>query len=388
MNSTGKELSQADLIRNFVLMGLEPKLQTRLYEQYWRRMEEGFGQSAYASHFDGFMRHYLTVVTGSIPRLDDVYEAYKAYSQEQLAKDRNIEDLTREVWEFSRYFRALALGQESDPQLKSGFHDLRELKVDVAYPFLLEVYRDYGANVLSADDVLEIVRLVEAYVFRRAICAVPTNSMNKTFANFGRSLSKDRYLESVKASFLNLKSYRRYPVDDEFIARMQDRDLYNFRSRVYWLRRFENFDRKERVHVDDYTIEHIMPQNENLPQPWREALGTDWPEIQAKWLHTLGNLTLTGYNSEYSDKSFPQKRDMKGGFKVSPLHVNQGLAQLDNWDESTIKARAERMARRAAGVWPMPDLAPSVLSSYQTPTLSASEYSIEDHPNLLNGQRG
>ena len=386
MNSTGKELSQADLIRNFVLMGLEPKLQTRLYEQYWRRMEEGFGQSAYASHFDGFMRHYLTVVTRSIPRLDDVYEAYKAYSQEQLAKERNIEDLTREVWEFSRYFRALALGQESDPQLKSGFHDLRELKVDVAYPFLLEVYRDYEANVLSADDFLGIVRLVEAYVFRRAICAVPTNSMNKTFANFGRSLSKDRYLESVKASFLNLKSYRRYPVDDEFIARMQDRDLYNFRSRVYWLRRFENFDRKERVHVDDYTIEHIMPQNENMPQPWRDALGADWSEIKARWLHTLGNLTLTGYNSEYSDKIFAQKRDMDGGFKDSPLRVNQGLAQLDNWDESTIKARAERMAKRAAEVWPMPDLAPSVLSSYQTPTLSASEYSIDDHPNLLSGQ--
>jgi uncharacterized protein with ParB-like and HNH nuclease domain/predicted transport protein len=362
MNSTGKELSQADLIRNFVLMGLEPKLQTRLYEQYWRRMEEGFGQSAYASHFDGFMRHYLTVVTGSIPRLDDVYEAYKAYSQEQLAKNRNIEDLTREVWEFSRYFRALALGQENDPQLKSGFHDLRELKVDVAYPFLLEVYRDYDANVLSANDFLEIVRLVEAYVFRRAICAVPTNSMNKTFANFGRSLRKDRYLESVKATFLNLKSYR-----------------------SYWLRRFENFGRKERVHVDDYTIEHIMPQNENLPQQWREALGADWSEIQAKWLHTLGNLTLTAYNSEYSDKSFAQKRDMDGGFKDSPLRVSQGLAQLDEWNEDAIKARAEAMAKRAAEIWVMPSLEASVLSSYQMPSSSTSEYSIEDHPNLLSG---
>jgi uncharacterized protein with ParB-like and HNH nuclease domain/predicted transport protein len=386
MNSTGKELSQADLIRNFVLMGLEPKLQTRLYEQYWRRMEESFGQSAYAAHFDGFMRHYLTVVTGSIPRLGDVYEAYKAYAHEQLSKDRDIEDLVREVWEFSQFYRALTLGQEKNPQLALGFNDLRELKVDVAYPFLLEVYRDYVSEAVDAEDFLEIVRLVEAYVFRRAICAVPTNSMNKTFATFGRALLKDRYLESVKAHFLNLKSYRRFPVDDEFIARMQDRDLYNFRSRGYWLRRFENFGRKERVHVDDYTIEHIMPQNENLPQSWRDALGSDWSEIQTKWLHTLGNLTLTGYNSEYSDKSFTQKRDMNGGFKDSPLRVNQNLAQLDKWDEDTIKVRAGTMAKQAADIWGLPHLAASALASYQKAASTTSEYSIEDHPNLLSGE--
>jgi uncharacterized protein with ParB-like and HNH nuclease domain/predicted transport protein len=386
MNSTGRKLSQADLIRNFVLMGLEPELQTRLYEQYWRRMEEGFGQSAYASHFDGFMRHYLTVVTGSIPRLDDVYEAYKSYAQEQLATERNIEDLVREVWEYSRYFGAMVLGQEKDPQLASGFNDLRELKVDVAYPFLLEVYGDYKAEKLSGSDFVEIIRFVEAYVFRRAICAVPTNSMNKTFAMFGRSINKGAYLESVKAHFLTLKSYRRFPVNDEFIARMQDRDLYNFRSRGYWLRKFENFGRKERVHVDDYTIEHIMPQNENMPQTWRDALGANWAEIQAKWLHTLGNLTLTAYNSEYSDKSFVQKRDMEGGFKDSPLRVSQGLAQVETWDESAIKARAAKMAKRAAEVWCMPALPEAILSGYQTPASTASEYSIDDHPHLVAGE--
>ncbi|KIN71144.1 DUF262 and DUF1524 domain-containing protein [Sulfitobacter guttiformis] len=386
MNSTGRKLSQADLIRNFVLMGLEPELQTRLYEQYWRRMEEGFGQSAYASHFDGFMRHYLTVVTGSIPRLDDVYEAYKAYAQEQLATGRNIEDLVREVWEYSRYFGAMVLGQEKDPHLSLGFNDLRELKVDVAYPFLLEVYGDFKAEKLSAIEFVEIIRLVEAYVFRRAICAVPTNSMNKTFATFGRSINKDAYLESVKAQFLILKSYRRFPVNDEFIARIQDRDLYNFRSRGYWLRKFENFGRKERVHVDDYTIEHIMPQNENMPQTWRDALGENWAEIQAKWLHTLGNLTLTAYNSEYSDKSFEHKRDMEGGFKDSPLRVSQGLAQVEAWDESAIKARAAKMAKRAAEVWCMPALPEAILSGYRKPASIASEYSIDDHPHLVSGE--
>lgn len=385
MNSTGKELSQADLIRNFVLMGLEPKLQTRLYEQYWRRMEEGFGQTAYASHFDGFMRNYLTVVTGSIPRLDDVYDAYKAYSHEQAGAGRDVEDLVREVWEFSQYYCALALGQEKDKALALAFKDLRELKVDVAYPFLLEVYRDYAAKKISAEEFLEIVRLVESYVFRRAICAVPTNSLNKTFATFGRELKKDRYLESVKAHLLNMKSYRRFPRDEEFVARMQDRDLYNFRSRTYWLRKFENFGRKERVEVDDYTIEHILPQNEALSLEWQNALGPDWAVVQEKWLHTLGNLTLTGYNSEYSDKSFPEKRDMPGGFKESPLRVNKGLGQLETWNEEAIQARAQSLAEHASSVWAAPTLDPAVLTSYRAPVQAVSDYSIADHPNLSSG---
>ena len=386
MNSTGKELSQADLIRNFVLMGLEPKLQTRLYEQYWRKMEEGFGQGAYVAHFDSFMRHYLTIVTGAIPRQGDVYVAYKAYSHEQTAEGRDVEDLVREVWEFSKYYGALVLGQEKDKSLGLAFKDLRELKVDVAYPFLMEVYRDYDQGVIVAADFLEIVRLVEAYVFRRAICAVPTNSLNKTFATFGRELKKDRYLESVKAHFLRMRSYRRFPRDEEFIARMQERDLYNFRNRSYWLRKFENHGRKERVSVDDYTIEHILPQNENLSPEWQDALGEGWAAVREKWLHTLGNLTLTGYNSEYSDKPFAVKRDMEGGFKESPLRVNQGLGQLDTWNEDKIKARADRMARHAAAVWSSPDLPQDILETYQDPQEPSTDYSIDDHPHLTSGK--
>ncbi len=386
MNSTGKELSQADLIRNFVLMGLEPKLQTRLYEQYWRKMEEEFGQGAYVSHFDSFMRHYLTVVTGAIPRQGDVYTAYKTYSHEQVAGGRDVEDLVREVWEFSRRYGALALGQEINKPLALAFKDLRELKVDVAYPFLLEVYRDYDEEALTAEDFLEIVRLVEAYVFRRAICAVPTNSLNKTFANFGRELKKDRYLESVNAHFLNMRSYRRFPRDEEFAARMQDRDLYNFRNRSYWLRKFENHGRKERVSVDDYTIEHILPQNENLSEAWRECLGENWSAVQEKWLHTLGNLTLTGYNSEYSDRPFLVKQSMEGGFKDSPLRVNRGLGTVETWNETEIKARAEKMAERAADVWAAPHLPKDVLDTYREAEAPSSEYSIDDHPHLKSGK--
>ncbi len=145
---------------------------------------------------------------------------------------------------------------------------------------------------------------MEAYVFRRAVCAIPTNSLNKTFATFGRALRKDRYLESIQAHLLTLPSYRRFPNDEEFRRELMVRDLYNIPRRSYWLRRMENHNRKERVPVDEYTIEHILPQNENLHAKWREALGPEWRRIQETWLHTLGNLTLTGYNSEYSDRPF------------------------------------------------------------------------------------
>jgi len=384
MNSTGKELSQADLIRNFILMGLEPTLQTRLYEEYWRPMEQDFGQEAYGTQFDSFMRHYLTVRTGDIPREREVYEAFKDYSRTKPVQDAGIEALVKEIRAFARYFCALALGREQDAELAAAFHDLRELKVDVAYPFLLELYHDYANGALKPADFAAAVRWVEAYVFRRAICAIPTNSMNKTFGTFGKALKKDRYLESIQAHFLTLPSYRRFPGDDEFRRDLHTRDLYNFRSRSYWLRRLENHGRKERVAVDEYTIEHILPQNPELPAAWRQALGDDWQRVQQQWLHTLGNLTLTGYNAEYSDRGFAEKRDMKGGFKESPLKLNAGLGQLDAWNEAAIQARAGRLADQALTVWTAPKLDVATLAAYQpAKTPVSGGYTLADHPHLV-----
>ena len=385
MNSTGRELSQADLIRNFILMGLEPRLQTRLYEDYWRPMEVAFGQEAYGAHFDGFMRHYLTVKTGEIPNLREVYEGFKTYARSPAVAAPGVEALVRDIRDFARYFCAMALGAESDPGLKLAFQDLRELKVDVAYPFLLELYHDYASGELPGADFLAAVRLVESYVFRRAVCAIPTNSLNKTFATFSRALRKDCYLESIQAHLVLLPSYRRFPADDEFQRDLQTRDLYNFGPRrSYWLRRLENHGRKERVPVDEYTIEHILPQNKDLSAEWRAALGPDWERIHHEWLHTLGNLTLTGYNSEYSDRPFAEKRDMKGGFKESPLKLNIGLGQLAGWDEEAIKARAEKLAGRAVEVWAAPELSADVLNAYR-PKSVTGRYSIKDHPFLLTG---
>lgn len=385
MNSTGRELSQADLIRNFILMGLEPKQQTQLYEDHWRPMERNFGQEAYGSHFDSFMRHYLTLKTGEIPNVRAVYEAFKAYSREPQVASGGVDDLVRDIRAFAGYYCAMALGKESDKVLAEAFQDLRELKVDVAYPFLLELYQDYASDLLSQEDFVKATRLVEGYVFRRAICAIPTNSLNKTFATFRRSLKKDRYLESIQALLQLLPSYRRFPNDEEFKREFVVRDLYNFPRRSYWLRRIENWDRKERVPVDQYTIEHIMPQNENLSRQWREDLGPEWERIHETKLHTLGNLTLTGYNSEYSDRPFIEKRDMEGGFKESPLRLNEGLGLMEAWDSAAIQHRANRLAGVGVKVWAAPNLSTDVLDTYRPTTEKASSYSIDDHAHLALG---
>lgn len=384
MNSTGRELSQADLIRNYILMGLEPQLQTRLYRQYWRPMEVEFGQEAYGTHFDSFMRHFLTVKTGAIPNQGKVYEAFKAHARSPEIAKAGVEALVADIRTFARYYCAMALGAEPNSKLKLAFQDLRELKVDVAYPFLLELYHDYALDVLPQGDFLTAVRLTESFVFRRAICAIPTSSLNKTFATLTKALKKDRYIESLQAYLLLLPSYRRFPNDEEFKRELQTKDLYNFRSRSYWLRRLENSDRREIALVDEYTIEHILPQNENLSPAWKTALGEDWQRIQQTYLHTLGNLTLTAYNSSYSDKTFPEKRDTENGFRESPLKLNQGLGQIEKWDEETIHQRADRLARMAVDVWKAPKLEASVLDCYKSkPTQSG--YTIADHPYLRSG---
>lgn len=384
MNSTGRDLSQADLIRNFILMGLDPEHQERLYKYHWRPMEVGFGQEAYVQYFDRFMRHYLTVKTGEIPRVGDVYDAFKNHARPQIVAG-GVDDLLADLQAFAGYYCAMALGKKTCPALATAFADLRELKVDVAYPLLLVLYHDYKKSLLSEKELEQAVRLVENYIFRRAICSIPTNSHNKTFATFVGALKKDRYLESIQTHLLMLPSYRRFPKDEEFKREFVKRDLYNFPRRTYWLRRLENHERKERVPVDEYTIEHILPQNENLPEKWREDLGPEWKRVQETWLHTPGNLTLTGYNAEYSDHPFKKKRDMRGGFRESPLRLNEGLGTLESWNEETIKKRANEMAEKAARVWAAPSLPAEVLESYHSQGEEVANYSIDDYPRLVPG---
>ncbi|MEL6493279.1 MAG: DUF262 and DUF1524 domain-containing protein [Cyanobacteria bacterium J06621_3] len=357
LNSTGLDLSQADLVRNYVLMGLPTKEQEHIYKNYWYPMEESFEGRGQSDQFDRFMRDYLTLQSksGSIPKLSDVYNSFKAYLDRQVGIP--VADIMADVYRYSKYYTRLALGQEPDTDIKRALTDISTLRVDVAYPFLLEIYEDYEQGRLPKAEFIEILRLIESYVFRRAICGIPPNSLNKTFATLGREIDRDRYLESLKLAFVRKDGYKRFPSNQEFRKELIVKDIYNFRNRRYLLDKLENYQRpKEMVDPDNYTIEHILPQNPKLSEAWQQSLGENWKDIQSTYLHTLGNLTLTGYNPEYSDRTFPEKRDIEHGFKVSPLFLNQGLGQLEDWGEAEIQLRAEKLADWALQLWRYPQV--------------------------------
>ena len=389
LNSTGMDLSQADLIRNYVLMGVDNEEQNRLYKTYWYPMEQSFRHSDDTHQFDRFMRDYLTIKQGSIPNIDKVYIGFKSYHRNQAAMP--IATIVADIDRYAGYFVKIALLKEDDLEIRRVLSDINTLKVDVAYPFLLEVYDDYANRLLSREDFIAILKLVESYVFRRVICGVPTNSMNKTFATLAKEIDKERYLESIQIAFLQKDSYRRFPRDEEFRAAVMVKDVYNFRSRNYMLRKLENHRSKERVNIEELTIEHILPQNEHLSLTWQEELGPNWQEVHAQYLHTIGNLTLTGYNSELSDRPFQEKRDMKGGFARSPIRLNESLATVEHWNEEEIKKRAYLLASLAVEVWSMPQLTPQQLSKaarYQAVSPSHARldvdttdgsYCLEDH---------
>jgi len=380
LNSTGLDLSQADLIRNYILMGQEIKLQTKLYEKYWFPMEQSYGNE-YTASFDWFMRDYLSVKTGTIPRIDRVYDSFKTYASSSKAPD-TITEVVQDIYKFSGYYVNMVLHKEPDADLQKGFKNISKLKVDVSYPFLLPVYNDYDSGAITMDEFKQIICLVENYVFRRAICGIPTNSMNKTFATLYKSIQKTDYLEGVKAAFQLMDSYKRFPTDAEFEKEIVVKEVYNFRNRNYLLSKLENFKRKEFVNVDDYTIEHIMPQNPELSHEWQKMLGEDWKEVQSKYLHSLGNLTLTGYNSELSDKPFSQKKTMEGGFNDSPIRLNDFLRKVDSWNAENIEARAKELAEKARQIWFAPNLSQDVLVKYSTEEKTTTVYSIEQYEHL------
>ncbi|WP_448028364.1 GmrSD restriction endonuclease domain-containing protein [Brevibacillus borstelensis] len=385
LNSTGLDLSQADLIRNFVLMKLEPKEQTELYNEYWYPMEKSFGNFNEPTLFDRFVRDYLTVKIGKIPNIQEVYSTFKEYVYQH--NDLSVVEIVEDIYRFSKYFVKLAFQTEKDKAINQALVDINTLKVDVAYPFLLEVYHDFECQILSKDDFINILRLVETYVFRRSICGVPTNSLNKTFATIGKEIDKTNYLESTTVAFLLKESHRRFPKNEEFVQALVIKDVYNFRNRNYLLRKLENFHRKEIVDIEAYTIEHIMPQKKNLSQEWRQDLGANWEEVHKTYLHTLGNLTLTRYNSELSDKPFKEKRDMEGGFADSPLRLNKGLGKLESWNKDEIIKRAQILAEQALQVWEYPKLTDDVLAKY-VPSAVGNEatYSMADHAENLQGE--
>lgn len=377
LNSTGKELSESDLIRNYVLMGLEPTEQTYVYEHLWRPMELLFDYASQDSVMDRFFRDYLTMKNMRIPKQDRVYEEFKFYHLN--CGFNTIRELCQDLLTYAGYYTDMVFKRSTNPALKALYEDINDLRMEVSYPFLLKVQNDCKEGIISEDDLKAIIQMCISYVFRRSICDIPTNSLNKTFATLRNEIRPDDYINSIKAFFIMRDDYKEFPDNDKFSAAFVSRDIYNMRSRNFILSHLENYENKAPIIIENYTIEHIMPQNSNLSPEWQRMLGENWREVQKTYLHTIGNLTLTAYNSEMSDHPFNVKMDMEGGFKVSALHLNAYVVKLTEWNEQRIKERASLLADKAKQIWPFPDMTAAELAPYQKVEKSAERYSLETY---------
>ncbi|MGL2560691.1 GmrSD restriction endonuclease domain-containing protein [Helicobacter pylori] len=362
MNSKGIELTQTDLIRNYIIMETETEeKQKNFYNGYWRAMEENFKQNE--TLFNRFVRHYLTIKTEKIPNIKKVYEAFKDYQQKEGVK---IEDLLKDLQKYCGYFCQIAFKKEADERdkgLNKALGFLVDLEMDVVYPLLLELYSDYKDGVLSDQDFISIIALTESYLCRRAVCGLGSNGLNKIFPSFTKKIDKKQYLKSVEKHFGSLKGKQRFPNNDEFKDLFITIDFYHFKKNKYFLERLEIFDTEEPVDTQKCSTEHIMPQT--LTPEWQKDLGENFEAIHEKYLHTIGNLTLTGYNSEYSNNSFREKRDMEKGFKQSSLKLNQNLKDLESFDEKEIEKRANDLADWALKIWTYPKLEAETLEKYK-----------------------
>lgn len=359
MNSTGKDLSQTDLLRNYLLMDLTPEKQTRLYKTYWKPMEELFGEDIYKNDlnkFDYFIRDFLTLKsdTGHICKINNVYENFKRYYL-----DNNCEKFAvlKDLFTYAKYYACIDLLQENDDELKLYWQEFKKLDSHVVYPFLLKLYDDYSCQILIKEDFKKILQVVISYLWRRAICEIPTNSLSKTFATLYQAVDKEDYVNSVIKAFVFKSSYKRFPSDYEVREKLQTKDIYHFRLRKYLLEALENYYHKEPIDLNtaNYTIEHIMPQNIEHNLSWQQMLGEDWQEVHSLYLHTLGNLTITGYNAEMSNKSFWEKVNGESGFKHSHLKLNESIAQCDVWNKKAIQRRTNILTDIILKIWKYPE---------------------------------
>jgi predicted transport protein len=351
LNSTGLDLTQADLIRNFVLMRLDDERQTRLYDDYWRPIEVEFGKR-YRSEFDKFCRDFLVLKLRPSKQLraDAIYHHFRSYFHAESVT-RPVEDVLAELRRFAGYYARFSLGKETDARVAEPARRLRE-RVEVASPLMLRLH-DCHARVgtLDANAFREAIELLESYVFRRSACDMQTRNLYQIFAGIAYKIRDDAPLQSLKVALYRGGRKRRFPSDTEFRDALETRDVYAMRTCAYLLDRLEN-DSREKIDTSAFSIEHVLPQNENLLPAWREMLGPDWKLVQETWLHRLGNLTLTGYNSEYGDRAFDDKKTMAKGFNDSPLRLNRFIRDQVRWTATEIEARGKTLAQQAVRVWP------------------------------------
>ena len=379
LNSTGLDLTQADLIRNYVLMRLDDDKQTSLYESYWRPIEQLFGNH-YSSDFDTFCRDYLVLKLKPSKqyRADAIYSHFRSYFTTEQ-KTRSIDDILKELQRYATHYVRFSLAKEHDPLLQAAATRLRKL-VEVASPLMLRLYECHAQNTaFTSKQFNEAILLLESYVFRRSACDMQTRSLYQIFANIAYKIRTDEPLLSLKIALARLENSNRFPTDAEFKLALETHNIYRMRTCFYLLDRLEN-DSKEQYPTNNLTIEHVMPQNEKVSSEWQKMLGENWQQIHATWVHRLGNITLTGYNPEYSDRPFEVKKTMKNGFVDSSVRLNAFIRQQTTWTEVQMAERGSLLAVQATSVWPSLQVDKALVRQEELAELQerAQQYSIEN----------
>ena len=361
LNSTGLALQEGDKIRNYVLMGMMPDEQEQYYDNYWVKIEK-----CTANDVSGFIRDYLSIKSLVTPTVNNVYQAFKKYAE---GTGLPIETLLIDLLRYARFYEKLLTCKSAlnSKRLDDCLYRLKRLDIVVTRPFFMEILRLNQDQKLAVDDVLQIFEITENYLFRRNICEVPTNALNKIFLNLNKEIYRydntaDNYVDKLIYALLSKKESGRFPDDTEFTEALGTKAVYQMRGKykAYLFERMENFGTIEvkdvYAHLDNsvYTIEHIMPQH--LTPAWVESLGTNAEEIHSTWLHRLANLTLTGYNPSLSNNTFIEKRDAEdGGYKASGLRMNQKIAMKDSWGLPELEERNTALLAYAKKIWSYPE---------------------------------
>jgi uncharacterized protein with ParB-like and HNH nuclease domain len=377
LNSTGLDLKEADKVRNFVLMKEKPEKQEMFYTVYWNKIEENTNYNV-----SDFIRDYLTIKERKIANKSKVYLHFKNYV---ISNALDTEDLLKDLLKYSKHYKKIINSKTNNDEISIVLNKINRLKSAVTYPFIMEVFEDESNEIICKDDVKSILNIIVIFVFRRLICEVSTNALNKFFMTIGRDIKniekyadfKEHYVEIFKYIIARKKLSQRFPDDKEFELKIVQKDIYNFKNKLFLLEQLENFDNKERVDFEKVTVEHIMPQT--LNPAWRESLGSDYEAIHEKYLHTLGNITLTGYNSKSSNKPFYYKRDEV--FKKSRLFLNKSLHNLESWNEKDIINRANYLKDRALKIWSFTN------SNYQSEEDNFKTFKLKDDDVSFAGEK-
>lgn len=351
LNSTGLSLTQADLIRNFLLMNLPYSEQTRFYKEYWVKIEKLLTNSKISD----FIRDYLTMKSAKIPNKDKVYESFKEYVQNPK-NNFDEQGLFEDLLIFARYYSYFLYYKSPNKEVNYYLEQFQQLKTTTVYPVLLYIFDDcYSHNNIDEKELTETLKVFLSYIFRRQICGYTTNTLNKIFANLVSEIEecdiKDTYPNKILNILTKKGSSGTFPRNKEFEEAFIHKEIYKSKVDKYTLCRLENHFSKEKLDITkDITIEHIMPQK--LSPKWRLELGKKYEEIHSKYLHTIGNLTITGYNAELSNKDFFEKKEY---YKTSNISICRNICDFDEWNEYSIEKRAKKLFNTALKIWELPD---------------------------------